>query len=289
MRRDAATIRGGRQFDLISRINGRAYRIFVYKPDAPPPPSGYPVVVVTDGNLMFPLAATMAAAFALRDGGTALVVGVGYPTDTAQQIRSLRSRDLTPPTPLSGIDRPPGAPPVKLEDFGGSEAFRRFLVDELRPLIARDYPVDPNDQTLFGHSLGGLFTLGVLFNQPGLFRTFIASSPSIWWNKRAVLKDEPEFARRIAAAEASPRTLIAVGGKEQDVPHTLAPNVTRARARKLAANFRMVDNARELAERLGRVRGAPGYEVAFQAFEEEDHMSVIAAGVSRALAFALKR
>jgi predicted alpha/beta superfamily hydrolase len=56
---------GSIQFDMPSQISDRTYRIFVFKPSAPPPPSGYPVVVVTDGNLSFPLAATMDAAFAL--------------------------------------------------------------------------------------------------------------------------------------------------------------------------------------------------------------------------------
>lgn len=57
---------GSIQFDVPSTLSGRTYRIFVFKPPAPPPSSGYPVVVVTAETLMFPLAATMGAACALE-------------------------------------------------------------------------------------------------------------------------------------------------------------------------------------------------------------------------------
>src|SRR5271170_6691322 len=107
-------LRGSVQFDMPSKISGRTYRIFVFKPAAPPPPSGYPVVVVIDGNMSFPLAATLDAAFALRGGKAALVVGVGYPADDEITPFFMRNRDLTPPTPLSGISQNPGMPPPKL-------------------------------------------------------------------------------------------------------------------------------------------------------------------------------
>jgi predicted alpha/beta superfamily hydrolase len=162
-------VRRSIQFDMRSKISGRTYRIFVFKPAAPPPPSGYPVLVVTDANMTFPLAATVDATFGLMGGKSALVVGVGYAADNDYTPYLMRNRDLTPPTPLSGIAQNPGMPPAKLEDYGGSETFYRFLVDELRPAIAAAYPVNAGDQTLYGHSLAGLFTLDVLFNHPGSF------------------------------------------------------------------------------------------------------------------------
>ncbi len=279
---------GSIQFDMPSVISGRTYRIFVFKPADPPPPSGFPVVVVTDGNLSFPLAATMDAAFALNGGKAALVVGVGYAIDNPMKFIGLRTRDLTPPTPLSGIRQNPGQPPVKLEDYGGSENFYRFLIEELRPAIAYAYSVNADDQTLYGHSWGGLFTLNVLFNHPGSFRNFVASSPSIWWNKRSVLNDEPSFARQVQAGEAAPRVLILVGSKEQDVPDTLLPSMTRAQMEKMMSESRMVDNARELAARLQQIKGESGYLVRFHAFEDEDHLTALSASIGRALAFALR-
>jgi hypothetical protein len=136
--------------------------------------------------------------------------------------------------------------------------------------------------------LAGLFTLGVLFNNPESFRGFVASSPSIWWNKRSVLGDEPGFARKVEAGEASPRVLILVGAREQDAPQTPLPGMTRAQMKKLMSQSRMVDNAHDLAARLQQIKGEPGYMVRFHAFEEEDHLTVLPASISRALTFALR-
>lgn len=281
-------LRGAVQFDMSSKISGRTYRIFVFRPPSDPPPGGYPVIVMTDGNMSFPAAATLDGMFALQGGKAALVVGVGYPADDDFTPFVQRNRDLTPPTPLSGIRPIPGQPAPKLEDYGGSEDFYRFLVEELRPAIAADYPVNPDDQTLYGHSLGGLFVLGVLFTQPGSFRGFVASSPSIWWNKRAVLKGEAAFAEQIKAGIATPRVLILVGADEQDPPASLPPGMTRPQMKRLLTQARMVDNARELAERLAAIKARPGYSVRFHALDDEDHLTVVPTSISRTLAFALR-
>ncbi|WP_331586007.1 alpha/beta hydrolase [Phenylobacterium sp.] len=282
-------LRGATQFDMTSKISGRTYRIFVFQPPSAAPPSGYPVVVMTDGNMSFPAAATLDGMFALQGGKAALVVGVGYPADDDAFTPFVqRNRDLTPPTPLSGIRPVPGQPPPKLENYGGSQDFRRFLVEELRPAIAEAYSVDPNDQTLYGHSLGGLFVLGVLFDHPGSFRNFVASSPSIWWNKQAVLKTEPAFADKIRAGAATPRVLILVGAEEQRPPPNLPPGMTRPQMKRLLTQARMVDNARELAERLARIKARPGYSVRFHALDDEDHLTVVPTSISRTLAFALR-
>lgn len=298
---------GAIQFDMSSAITGRTYRIFVFKPSGPPPPSGYPVIVATDGNLSFPLMATMAAAFELG-GKAALVVGVGYASYDPMKLFSLRTRDLTPPTPLSGIPQRPGLPPVNLEDYGGSEHFYRFLMEELRPLIAGAYPVNAEDQTLYGHSWGGLFTLCVLLNHPQSFRNFIASSPSIWWNKRSMLNDAPGFEEKIRSKHAAPRVLLMVGSKEQDVPAKLPPSMTSALmtkmpfvpsvvrnliarivVKKMLLDYRMVDNARGLAARLQQIPGGSGYLVRFHAFEDDDHLTSTAASIGQALDFVLRQ
>ncbi len=281
-------MRGAVQFDLPSKISGRTYRILVFKPFAPPPSAGYPVVTVLDAALTFPTAAVTSGAMGMGGGAGALVVGVTYPTDDPLAPGKLRTRDLTWPTPLSRIRPQPGQPAPKLEDYGGGPEFYRFLTEELRPAIAAAWPVDPESQTLYGHSLGGLFTLSVLFEHPTAFRTFTASSPSIWWNRKALLKGEAAFARRVIAREIEPRVLITVGAEEQAPLAKPPPGMTRAQMKRLLTAARMVDNARDLAERLLSLKGGSGYQVRFQAFEQEDHMSVVPASLSRALMFALR-
>jgi uncharacterized protein len=278
-------LRGAIQFDMPSKISGRTYRVFVFQPALDPPAGGYPVLTVLDGQLTFPIAATMSSALMMQGGG-ALVVGVGYPADDLLTPQFARLRDLTPPTPLANILAQPGMPAPKAEDYGGANAFRRFLTEELRPAIAARYPVNDAEQTLFGHSLGGLFTLSVLFQHPEAFRTFAASSPSIWWNKRALLDGEAAFAKRIRGKAVTPRVLVTMGALEQTVPKIPPMNLTRAQVRKLFGEALMVDNARALGERLGKLRGGKGWAFRYVEFTDEDHMTVVPAAISRALAFA---
>lgn len=274
------------RFELASKITGRTYRIFVFQPLVPAPPSGYPVVTMSDGNLNFPLAMVMAAMF--QQATPALMVAVGYPTSNPIELGTLRCRDLTPPTPLENIRITPGQPPAVAENYGGGPEFLRFLTEELRPLIAKRWSVDPANQTLYGYSLGGLFTLNALFDAPTAFSTYVAGSPSIWWNDRAVLAGEAGFARRVEAGEASPRVLVTIGAFEQDPPKTTPPGLTAEETAALVASARMVDNARELGQRLGALRGTGAYQGRFHLFEGEDHLTAMAATLGRALDFALR-
>jgi uncharacterized protein len=276
------------QFDLTSKLNGRAYRIFVFTPLMAPPPEGYALIVASDGNMTFPIAAVLNGMFGMGGGRKAVVVGVGYPSDNPLELGLKRRRDLTPPTPVSAIPAMPGWPEPKAEDYGGAEDFHRFLTEELRPLIAERWPIDPANQTLYGHSLGGLFTLYALLNHPDSFRTFVASSPSIWWNERAILDDVPAFAARVETGEAQPRVLISVGATEQEPPAIVPPGFTREQMEKTVADARMVDNAAELGARLEALKGAPGYLARYRALDEDDHATSLATSIGRMLGFALR-
>ncbi len=271
------------QFDMTSKVNGRHYRIFVHTPPMPPPAGGYPVLFVTDGNGTFPIAAGQAEIDEVSGGRMILVVGIGYPTLDADAPLTLRNRDLTPSPPLA--DQPGVPPDAKPQDFGGSESFYRFITEEVRPTIAAAYKVNQMDQTLYGHSYGGLFTLGVLFHHPNAFRSFVISSPSIWWNDKEVLKGEAEFSKLVEAGQIAPRILIEVGSLEETLPNPLPAGLTEAEFLRDGPRARMVGNARELAERLSRLKGGPGYIVRTQVFEAESHISVMPASMSRALTF----
>lgn len=55
-------------------------------------------------------------------------------------------------------------------------------------------PIDPDRQSLFGHSFGGLFVLYSLFTRPSAFTTWIAASPSIYWENRTIDQYYLQFA-----------------------------------------------------------------------------------------------
>lgn len=80
-----------------------------------------------------------------------------------------RDRDFTP----SAID--------SLPTSGGAGKFLAFLKNEVMPFVNKKYPVD-GDNTLYGHSLGGLFTFYTILHQPQLFRSYIINDPSLWWD-----------------------------------------------------------------------------------------------------------
>jgi hypothetical protein len=275
------TVQWSTQFDMTSQISGRSYRIFVFEPPLPPPEAGYPVLLALDGNMTFQIAAAMAAMYAFS-GCPVLVVGVGYGVSPIE-MQVLRLRDLTPPTPADAL--PKRATQLGPENYGGANGFRRFLTEELRPTIAAAHKVDPDREGLFGYSLGGLFVLDTLFQHPGAYRSYIAASPSIWWNDCAVLKHEPGFRRAVESGDASPRVLITVGDQEQASPRRLPLGMSREAAEALVGEGRMVDNAWELGTRLEKLTG-DGYHARFHAFEDEDHLTGLAASVGRALDFA---
>ncbi|HZZ88103.1 MAG TPA: alpha/beta hydrolase-fold protein [Caulobacteraceae bacterium] len=275
------------QFDVASAITGRTYRIFVFQPPTPAPPAGYPAMTVLDGNMTFPIAAAMAATYAWSMCPT-MVVGVGYPSDNPAEMMLSRFRDLTPETSAEGIPQRPGLPALSAEHVGGADGFHRFLTEELRPLIAARHAVDAERQALFGYSLGGLFTLHALFTQPAAWRSYAAASPSIWWDDAALLSREGGFRHAVEQGEASPRVLISVGAREQEPPLRTPPGMSADEIAALIEEGRMVDNAWELGSRLERLRGGEGYRAVFHAFDEEDHLTGLAASIGRALDFATR-
>ncbi len=276
------------QFNLTSEISGRTYRIYVRKPDGPPPLGGYPVIMLLDGNVAFPIA-MVAGLFAEVEGrGNGLIVGVGYPSDDLKKLTILRNRDLTPTQPPGQIQQYPGYPTMTKADFGGSELFYSFLVEELRPKLAALYPTDEFDQTLAGHSLGGLFTLNVLFRHPEAFRSYVAMSPAIWWNNRSLLNDEAAFVRKISQTKIAPRLMITAGGQEEDIPIVLPEGMEHSHVAENVRVNGILTNARGLVDRLSKVEPKTGLVVRYQVIPDAHHNTSMPDAITRAVSFAIE-
>jgi predicted alpha/beta superfamily hydrolase len=251
------------------------------------------VLYVLDGDAYFPSFADAARARSVFGGEleTAVVVGVCYPHDNIGPIdmdEALRRRyfDLTPAEPDDAgmaIERAYMGP-VK---GGGAAEFLKVIETEVKPRVESLLPVNPARCSLFGHSLGGLFVLYTLFTKPAAFGAYLALSPSIWWNNRAVLDHEADFARRLNAGEASPKIFIGVGGAEQQPPTRPVAGLTLEHMTELNELERMVDNAADLAARLAALRGGPSYMVEYCRLEGHTHMSAPWAGLNAMLDFAL--
>ena len=263
-----------RQRDLASSITGGQYRIFVSVPDIPAPAAGHPVLYALDGNASFPLLAQMARTAARRARATGqaapVIVGIGYPTD--DDYHPARGRDYTPPTA--------GAPATD----GGADRFLDFIEQELKPLVRSLAPIDPARQALYGHSYGGLCTLHALFTRPAMFQTWLAASPSIWYRERAVLAGLEGFDRRVAALAAKPSVLLCAGELEQ--PTNGGAGAAPGSRDAIAAQRRMIDEARDLSVKLATMKGTVA-RAQFMLFPGENHGSAAFPAMARGMEFFL--
>jgi hypothetical protein len=261
--------------------------VFIATPAQPPPEAGYPVLYVLDGNAYFSTAAATAALQSYSPGmGPVLVVGIGYPVTDRLEIEKRRSWDLTPPAPKDIGALMPGMSPA---DFGGLESFLQVIEKEIKPRVAASVRINAANTAIFGHSFGGLAVLQTLFAHPTAFRSYVAASPSIFWNDRALLKGEAAFVHEITQGKITPRVLITVGGDESKPWTSLPPGnpFTVEQVNAIVRSVRMVDNAVDLANRLAAIKGAPDYKAVGIVFKDEGHLSEPPAALSRAVRFVL--
>jgi predicted alpha/beta superfamily hydrolase len=127
--------------------------------------------------------------------------------------RFLEGEGYMPSTIIVGvlnIDRNKDLTHVHIDDnktSGGGDKFLAFLKDELIPYINKNYPSD-GDNTIFGHSLGGLFVMNALLNEPQAFKSYIAADPSFWYNHNYMNKIAAD---KLSALANSGKTLYITG------------------------------------------------------------------------------
>jgi predicted alpha/beta superfamily hydrolase len=82
--------------------------------------------------------------------------------------------------------------PTRDARLGGGQAndYATLIIEELKPLIDRTYRTRPDAAStgLGGSSLGGLVSLHLAFTHPQVFGRLAVLSPSVWWDRRAILK-----------------------------------------------------------------------------------------------------
>jgi hypothetical protein len=271
------------QFDFTSKVTGRTYRIFVARPFTPAPAAGHPVLYVLDANGEFLTAAETARLRSLTgEVAPAVVVGIGYPTDNPLVVLRRRNADFTAEGPNASTKAVLGPMAAAMGDatYGGLGDFLKMIETEVKPAVAAKVKLDPARSALFGHSLGGLAVLHALFDDPTRYATYIAVSPSIWWNDKAVLAKADGFLAKAKSGAAKPRVMIGVGALEA-AASAGSPEPIRLASEQAA----MVSNAEALTARLK----AGGADVRGYTFPGETHMSVVGVAVNRGLELALGR
>jgi predicted alpha/beta superfamily hydrolase len=181
----------GPTLTIDSKILGELRVINVYlPPDYATSATRYPVLYMPDGGMMedFPhVAGTVDVSIKNSVIRPVIVVGIE---------NTERRRDLVGPTTLAGeLAIAPHA--------GGSDKFRAFLRDELRPLVAARYRTTA-ESAIIGESFAGLFVVETFLLEPTLFDGYIAADPSVWWNDEDLVRGANP---RLAWWTAGPRTL----------------------------------------------------------------------------------
>ena len=190
-----------RSFTMESAVLAETRRINVYTP--PGYDAGdarFPVVYMPDGGVEedFPhLSNTIDVAIRAGEMRPVILVGIE---------NTQRRRDTTGPTEVEE-DRKI-APKV-----GGSAGFRRFIADELIPEIGRRYRVG-EETAIIGESLAGLFIVETFFLEPELFDTYVALSPSLWWNADELVR---KAADRLSARPGLEATLYLSAADEEGI------------------------------------------------------------------------
>ncbi|MGH9943150.1 MAG: alpha/beta hydrolase [Pyrinomonadaceae bacterium] len=144
---------------------------------------GYPVLYMQDGQNLF-------------DGRTSFVPGQHWHlSETADNL--IRENAIEPPIIVgihhAGQQRVEEYTPTHDPNFkvgGGADLYGRMIVEELKPFIDGAYHTLPGREHtgLGGSSLGGLVSLYLGFKQSDTFGRVIAMSPSLWWDRRWLLR-----------------------------------------------------------------------------------------------------
>lgn len=193
-----APIHSGTSFKLPSPIMGSTREINVWlPPDYSKTDRSYGVLYLLDGGLDqdFGHISGLAQLGALSATYETLIV-VGIKTEN-------RRAELTAPA----ADR------RYLEAYpesGHAGRFRRHIAEEVIPFVEGRFRTAKR-RALIGESLAGYFVVDTLLKQPELFDDYIAISPSLWWDDRALARQSAALLR--SKPPSSKRLYLAVGNE----------------------------------------------------------------------------
>jgi predicted alpha/beta superfamily hydrolase len=248
---------------LKSKINGNTYHLYVSLPMhySPLDTMHYSVLYMLDGNYWFPVAHS--ARYLLDFGNEieqVIIVGIGY--NWEYSIEPMFYSRMTDYLPFKDISFDTSSywksfVGGRTLSSGGGPAFLNVLRKEIIPFIDNQYKTN-HDRGIFGHSGGGLFSAYCLFTATDIFQRFGIFSPSLWLKNNEMFKMEKSFSKQHNTLNA--KVFMAVGGLE---------------------GF-MVTDMTAFADSLKR-HNYKGLILTKHIFEDEDHLSVYPAILSRGL------
>ena len=253
---------------------GRNYEVWV---DLPPSyfenDKAYPVVFTTDADYGFPLIRSLRRRIGAKGKNVEDFVLVGLSYGVGEASMPSKRRDYTPTDPFARSGTTPAASVYDRDShYGQAAAYRDYIDRDVFALIAREYRVDMQRKVYIGHSLGGLFGSYVLLTKPGMFRSYILASPSLWFDKRTMFDIEARYAETRRDLPAN--VLLSIGAYE-----------TRGSGPR-HMNADMVGDMLRF-ERTLKSRGYPGLRIESEILPDEDHLTVLPRTITHGLLWAL--
>lgn len=247
------TINNTEQHIVSSKIVGDTFKISAALPkNYDESGKKYPVIYLLDANIFFNLVTDTARLLQFgQEIPESIIVGIGYPDDSKHL--HLRCRDYLPTkNDISEIS-------------GGADKFLEFMLNELLPFVEERYRINSDDTVLVGDSYSGLFGLYTLFHKPESFKSYVIGSPSIYWDNAVTFDYEKIYASTHVDLKAN--VFLSVGALEAIYEPEFAA---------------MVANVEKLRDIL-LDRNYQGLKLTSHIFENETHLSVIPATMSRGL------
>lgn len=230
----------------------------------------YPVLWVTDGAYWFESAVDIVDFTDADHLPEMIIVAIGAPPEAAAEIHTRRNYEFSPKNlgeDFSGFgseparidrkqieDRFMASGELPAEKHGGGAAFLKFLIETVRPALARNYRM-ADDNTLFGHSAGGVFCVYAFLARPDGFNKYVCGSASLYWGDYELFRMEDSYAR--THKDLSAKVFFGVGEAE-----ILSGN---------SVGYPFVSSMTRMAEIL-RSRNYPSLELHAEVFPGETHL-----------------
>lgn len=250
----AVTIPRSLLFTMHSKTLDRTYDLHVKLPPsygkAEQGPVRYPVLYMNDATYNFQVAAGIThLPMNARTIEDVILVGIGYSHGDSGD--DSRARDYTPTEN-----------PAFTRRTGGARAYLQFVEEEVIPLIESQFRADPERRAYAGHSFGGLFGAYVLLTKPQLFRFYILSSPSFWYDSHVIQRFDRTYAE--GNRDLNARVYVTIGGLE-------SPSTGKAR-------YDMVQDVRDFGARM-KSRRYPSLQLRTAVIEGANHETVFPAAL----------
>lgn len=255
---------GSEVWDVPDPVSARVYQVFVALPAgyAENPDRRYPVLYVTDADYAFPLIRQMARRLNVEGPRIEDFILVGLSYAKGEGGMPSRRRDYTP-TP----NAPSGTPADSVH--GGGASYLGYLDSQVLPFIAQHYRTDEQRRLFLGHSYGALLGTQILFERPQLFAGYILGSPSYWYDRHVMERQESRFA-----------------AAHRDLPARIYMYVGEREARAHGGDADMVEDARRMQKVLASRRYA-SLQLQLEVLNDEDHLTVAPRGFMQGLEYLL--